>query len=420
MNTLRKIWCRTFQTAFRIALPVLPYSEPKPLYSVEDAAGYLTDKRISCALIVTDETIVRLGLMEPLLAALRHRHIRFSIYSGVVPNPTIANVEAARAQYIAEGCQAVIGFGGGSSMDCAKIVAARIARPKMPVQKMRGILKIRRKLPLIVAVPTTAGTGSETTLAAVITDGETHHKYPINDFGLIPRCAVLDYRLTLGLPRAITATTGLDALTHAVEAYIGRSTNGYTRRMAEEAVRLIYENLPAACADGSNAEARKAMLRAAYCAGNAFTRSYVGYVHGLAHALGGQYGVPHGLANAVILPHFLEEYGEAIHKKLARLAKNTGVAPTSASDSEAARIFIDWVWEMNRSLDIPMYIEEIRGEDVPVMARHADKECNPLYPVPVLMDAKSLEMMFYRVAGKEIPAAARTDASHSRAAEQCD
>lgn len=158
---------------------------------------------------------------------------------------------------------------------------------------MRGLLKIRRRLPLLIAVPTTAGTGSETTLAAVITDSETHFKYAINDFCLIPRYAMLDESLSLGLPPNLTAATGMDALTHGAEAYIGGSTTPHTRAMAEEAVTLIRRYLPQACAQ---------MLRAAYCAGVAFTQSYMGYVHRIAHSLGGQYGIPRGLANAVILP----------------------------------------------------------------------------------------------------------------------
>ena len=370
---------------------------------MELAAELFAEKRIEKVLIVTDAGIARIGLLQSLIAALQRHSVGYSVYADTVPNPTIANVEAARAQYLAEGCQAIIGFGGGSSMDCAKIAAARIAKPKQPIARMRGILRIHARLPLLVAVPTTAGTGSETTLAAVITDGDTRYKYPINDFSLIPRYAVLDPQLTVGLPRSITATTGLDALTHAVEAYIGRSTNGYTRAMAEEAVTLIHQYLLRACENGQDMEARAKMLRAAYCAGNAFTRSYVGYVHGVAHSLGGQYGVPHGLANAVILPYFLEEYGEIIHPKLARLARRCGIAPESAHDTLAARMFIDWVWEMNRKLNIPPYISEIRAADIPTMAHHADVESNPLYPVPKLMDAKSLEMMYYRIAGMAEP-----------------
>ena len=285
-------------------------------------------------------------------------------------------------------------------MDCAKVTGARIACPKKPVYKMKGILKIRRKLPILIAVPTTAGTGSETTLAAVITDSGTKHKYPINDFVLIPDYAVLDYRVTLGLPKQMTATTGMDALTHAVEAYIGRSTTRQTRRLCEEAVAIIYGFLKRSYDNGSDKAARAMMLRAAYCAGAAFSRSYVGYVHAVAHSLGGRYGVPHGLANAVILPYFLEEYGEHCERRLARLAKAAGMVPKEMPKRKAAAVFLQWVRDMNRYMGIPEYIHEIQEEDIPAMARHAAAEGNPLYPVPVLMNAEELSFMYEKIREK--------------------
>lgn len=400
MNPLKKIYCRVFQTCFHLALPVLPYREPEILENMESVATLFQQKNISRILIITDSGIYRLGLLHPLLEELEKKQITAVIYKDTVPNPTITNIEEARVCYLEHNCQAIIGFGGGSSMDCAKITAARIAKPKQEVSRMRGILKIHKKLPVLVAIPTTAGTGSETTLAAVITDDKTHHKYPINDFCLIPKYAVLDPQVTLGLPKHITGTTGMDALTHAVEAYIGRSTTAHTRAMAEEAVRSIHQNLKNAYDDGHNIEARANMLRAAYCAGIAFTQSYVGYVHGIAHSLGGQYGTPHGLANAVILPHFLKKYGSACHKKLGRLARNCQIALPTDSDSVASEKFITWVDYMNYSMNIPKYLEEIRSEDIPVMARHADKESNPLYPVPILMDDKELQKMYDRIAGR--------------------
>ena len=266
---------------------------------------------------------------------------------------------------------------------------------------MRDLLRILRQTPLMIAVPTTAGTGSETTLAAVITDSETHYKYPINDFALIPDYAVLDAELTVGLPPQITATTGMDALTHAVEAYLGRSTNRLTRAMAEEAVALIAHNLQTAYRDGGNLEARQRMLRAAYCAGIAFTRSYVGYVHGIAHSLGGQYGIAHGLANAVILPHMLRRYGASCSAKLARLAEIAGLVPPGTDENAAAERFIDWVESMNASFSLPTGFAAIREEDIPQMARRADRESNPLYPVPMLMDQQELEAVYHELMRKE-------------------
>lgn len=400
MNTIKKLYCRSFQLCFRAALPFLPYREPKILDDMESLGRLLADQGNKSVLIVTDKGISGLGLLAPLTDALEKADIAYCIYDDTVQNPTIDNVEQAREVYLAEGCTAIIAFGGGSSIDCAKAAAARIAKPRQPVQKMRGLLKIHKKLPTLVAIPTTAGTGSETTLAAVITDSATHHKYPVNDFVLIPRYAVLDYRVTTGLPRHITATTGMDALTHAVEAYIGGSTTKLTRKMAETAVRLIRDNLKEAYDHGDNAKARENMLHAAYCAGIAFTRSYVGYVHGVAHSLGGRYGIPHGLANAVILPYFLEAYGKSCEKRLGKLARVCGIAPESADDHAASRSFIRWVRQMNHSMDIPDTLDGIREEDISQMAAHADKESNPLYPVPRLMDADELAGMYLEIAGK--------------------
>ncbi|MCD8118330.1 MAG: iron-containing alcohol dehydrogenase [Lachnospiraceae bacterium] len=401
MFILRKLYCRTFQTAFRIALPVLPYRNPKVVDSTTKIPSILRKRHVDSVMIVTDAGVHGLGLIEPLKRALTKCDITYCVYDRTVPNPTIENVEEARKMYLKHDAQALIAFGGGSAMDCAKACGARIARPKKSLNEMGGILKVMRPIPLLIAVPTTAGMGSETTLAAVIKDPATNHKYAINDFPLIPRYAVLDYRVTMGLPKSITATTGMDALTHAVEAYIGRSTTAETRALAEEAVRLISQYLKRAYDDGSDREAREGMLRAAFCAGEAFSKSYVGYIHAVAHAVGGRYGTPHGLANAVILPIVLRMYGEACEAKLAKLAKIAGVARDCNTDEEAAELFISWIEEMNASMDIPDHLEEIREEDIPAMARYADKEGNPLYPVPVLMDREELEEIFFAVKGEE-------------------
>lgn len=368
---------------FKIALPFLPYRKPKVIGSVKALPDIILKKKCSKVLIITDSGIRKLGLTRRLGKALDAAGIPCIIYDKTVANPTTVNVAEAVKLYLDNGCDCIIGFGGGSSMDCAKAVGARIAKPKQSLAKMKGILKVRRKLPLLMAVPTTAGTGSETTLAAVITDAQTRYKYAINDFPLIPRYAVLDPKVTLSLPPFITATTGMDALTHAVEAYIGNSTTYGTRKDALLAVKLIFENIDTAYEDGSNVEARHNMLHASFYAGCAFTKSYVGYVHAIAHSLGGEYNVPHGLANAVILPMLLEAYGEKIHKKLARLAI-------------AAGQFIRAVKDMKKRFGIGDHIPEIQETDIPKLAHYADKEANPLYPVPVLMNAAKLES-FYRI-----------------------
>lgn len=400
MNKARKIYCRIFQNAFKFALPFLPYRNPEIIGSVKALPELFQKKGIDNVLIITDLGIRKLGLTVRLETALKQNGIAYSIYDKTVANPTTDNVEEAENLWYAAGCQAIIGFGGGSSMDCAKAVGARIAKPHQSLAQMKGILKIHKKLPLLVAIPTTAGTGSETTLAAVITDAQTRHKYAINDFPLIPRYAVLDPKVTLSLPPFITATTGMDALTHAVEAYIGNSTTPGTRKNALDAVKLIFENLDQAYENGSDKEARKNMLRASYYAGCAFTKSYVGYVHAVAHSLGGEYNVPHGLANAILLPFVLEAYGSVINKKLARLAIAAGIADKSTPEAEAATAFIQAIKDMKKRFDIGDTIPEIREEDIPKLAHYADKEANPLYPVPVLMNANELETFYYDLMAK--------------------
>lgn len=397
MNHLKKAYCRTYQTIFKAALPLLPYRSPSILTSVEQLPPLFQKQQIGRVLLVTDAGIRGLGITRPLEDALAGAGIRCTVYDGTVANPTTAQVEEARLMYLAENCQALIGFGGGSSIDCAKAVGARIVKPHQSLNQMKGILKVRKKLPPLIAIPTTAGTGSETTLAAVITDSKTRHKYPINDFSLIPHYAVLDPEVTRTLPPSVTASTGMDALTHAVEAYIGRSTTRQTRQDALEAVRLIFSNLETACENGQDMTARANMLRASFLAGRAFTKSYVGYVHAVAHSLGGAYDVPHGLANAVLLPYVLEAYGTCVYKSLYDLAVAAGIAKEDDDRQTSALRFIQAVREMNRRLHIPDKIPEVRREDISRLAHCADREANPLYPVPKLMDAAALERFYYAV-----------------------
>ena len=398
MNVVKKAYCRAFQLVFRLAIPILPYRDPEVFQSVNEVSLLLKRIGRNSVLLVTDKSLREAGVTKKLEDNLKAEGIHYAVYDSVCPNPTINNIEEAVKLYRRENCKALIGFGGGSSIDCAKGVGARIAYPKRSIDQMKGILKIWRKIPPLIAIPTTAGTGSEVTVAAIITDSEKKHKYALNSFPLIPKYAVLDPEVTYSLPPSLTATTGMDALTHAVEAYIGRSTTDKTRKLAKEAVRLIFDNIETAYKNGSNYEARNNMLHASNKAGLAFSISYVGYVHCVAHSLGGQYGVPHGLANAVLLPILLEDYGSSVYRKLSELAVAGGIAKPGASDAVNAGIFINKIKELNRKMGIPEKLTGIRKEDIPVMAGHADKEGNPLYPVPKLMNAGELEKYYYKVA----------------------
>ena len=398
MFILKVAFCRLFQSAFRLALPLLPYREPQIIASVAGVTEILRREKKYRPLIVTDAGIVRNGLVSPLQRALTAGDMAYAVYDKTQANPTVANVEEALALYRAQGCDSLIAIGGGSAMDCAKAVGARVAQPRMSLRQMKGILKVLRRLPTLIAIPTTAGTGSEVTLAAVITDSERHDKYALMSFPLIPHYAVLDASLTASLPPHLTATTGMDALTHAVEAYIGRSTTKETRQLALDAVRMIFANIETAYGDGGNMQAREQMLHASYKAGAAFSQSYVGYVHALAHALGGQYGTPHGLANAVLMPWVLDAYGSSACKKLHRLGVAAGVCADGDSHEVGARKFITAIRQMNARMGVPERLTGVREADIPALARHAEKEANPLYPVPKLMTATELERILHQAA----------------------
>ena len=396
MNLIQHICCRAYQGVFRAALPFLPYREPEILHRCEGLPDTLKQHKIKKTLIVTDPGIVACGLITKITSVLAKEKISYSVYDQTAANPTVRNVEEALALYQKEHCQALLAIGGGSAMDCAKALGARIACPKKTLGQLKGTLHVLHRIPLLIAVPTTAGTGSENTLAAVITDSEKKHKYVLNDFVLIPRYAILDAELTYSLPPHLTATTGMDALTHAVEAYIGRSTTKETREKALLAVKTIYQNIETAYHDGHNHAAREQMLNAAYLAGFAFSRSYVGYVHAVAHSLGGQYNIPHGLANAVLLPEVLESYGSCIHKKLHMLGCAAGVCTEQDSIKAGAGKFIASIRTLNKNMGIPDFLSGIQERDIETMSVHAAKEANPLYPVPKLMTRRELEA-FYRL-----------------------
>lgn len=276
-------------------------------------------------------------------------------------------------------------------MDTAKAVGARIARPKRSIEQLGGTLKVLKKIPYLVAVPTTAGTGSEATIAAVVTNRETHHKYAVQDLYLTPRMAVMDPLLTVGLPPSITAPTGMDALTHAVEAYICVNVPKYCKKCCEDAVRMIFKNVERAYNDGTDIEARREMLYASYYAGRAFTRATLTYVHPIAHTLGGLYNVPHGLANAVVLPYCLEYYGPKIHKKLAHLADVGGITKDGQTEVEKVSAFIAEIRRLNAAMNIPEKFDCIRDEDIPQMIEWALAEANPIYQVPVILGAEQLK-----------------------------
>ncbi|WP_077215284.1 iron-containing alcohol dehydrogenase [Bacillus dakarensis] len=392
-----KLYCRMYQRSLKFAMNFLAWRKPELIEgenSLSKLPILIKNKNIKNVLIVTDKGITKLGLMDEMLKGLNTMGINYVVYDDTVPNPTIDNIEEALSLYRENGCESLIAFGGGSPMDCAKGVGVRLARPEKSISQMKGQLKVRKKTPTLFAVPTTSGTGSEATLAAVISNSKTHEKYAVNDTVLIPHFAVLDPLLTIKLPPHITSTTGMDALTHAVEAYIGKSNTEETKNCAREAVSLIFENLYEAYSNGSNIAARRNMQKASYLAGVSFTRAFVGYVHAIAHTLGGFYNVPHGLANAIILPHVLEYYGSSAHKPLAELADLIGVSKESDSLEVKARKFINAIRQLNQAMDIPIKVSGIEEKDMPIMIERALKEANPLYPVPRILNKDDLFKLY--------------------------
>ena len=385
---MNKLYCRTFQTVMKFGNYFMGYRMPEYLSgpgSIQELPKFMLEKGAKKALVVTDKGLMGLGLPNGMLKALEDNGIEYVVYSEVKPNPTSSDVEAGYKLYAENNCQCIVAFGGGSPMDCAKGIAAKSVHPKKTVAQLQGLLKVHKRIPLFFAVPTTAGTGSETTVAAVITDDATHRKACINDPCILPKYAVLDPELTVGLPPFITATTGMDALCHAIESYTNYTyTTPLERQLAKDAVKLIADNLLIAYKDGSNLEARQNMLMGSFYAGRSFTRGCVGYVHAIGHTLGGLYNIPHGLAMGVLLPHVMRQFGPAAHTRLAELADVVGIQ--GATEAEKANNFIDWIEELKVQLGIPVGIEGIKDEDIPQMIAWAMKEANPLYPVPAIWD----------------------------------
>ena len=383
---MNKLYRDVFQYGMKAGNYFLGYHMPEYIFgrgSVKELPRVLKEKDAGKVLFVTDKGLEDAGIAGRVTALLDKAGIEYVLYSDVVANPTDDNVEEGFRLFRENGCDSVVALGGGSPMDCAKAICAKAAHPRKSVKQLFGLLSVHWFVPKLFAIPTTSGTGSETTIASVITESETHHKQVIMDVVLIPAFAILDPELTLSLTPELTATTGMDALCHAVEAYTNHRYNTTEEdRLAMNAVRLIYDNLYAAYTDGSDIAARENMQLAAFYAGRAFTRGSVGYVHAVGHTLGGLYGVPHGLAMSILLPHVMRAFGPAAHKKLAKLADVCGI--TGSSDADKAEKFISWMEDLKKKTGIPEKVDMIKDEDVDQIIRWAMKESNPLYPTPVL------------------------------------
>jgi alcohol dehydrogenase len=368
-------------------------------------------------LIVTDSVIVKLGLLTQLTDALTAGGTRYVVFDEVTPDAPIPLIERGIYFYREHDCDAIVAVGGGSSIDASKAIAAAIANPGKSLRALAGYFKGLRSPAPIYAIPTTAGTGSEVTVAAVIADPERESKIVIVDTRLVPKMAALDPTLMTGLPPHITAATGIDALTHAVEAFLGNWTTPQTNSMALSAVGLIFENLRTAYSDGGNLQAREKMSLASTYAGIAFTRANVGYVHAIAHQFGGKYHTPHGLANAIMLPHVLAFSAPAVTSRLAQLAVRARLGEEGESDAALADKFLDGVSQLNRDLNIPTYLQALKDADVPALARAACLEAHTGYPVPRYMKLAECEAMIRLVLPPALSKAANGEVDSGEVAQ---
>ena len=384
----------------KVVIRLLPGARPPMVFAGAGSAVQmchtLADIGTRRLLVVTDAVLVRLGVVAPLLEALRARGIDCAVYDGVEPDPTHAQVEAGIALARQSGSEAVLAVGGGSPMDAAKIIAACMTNNVAPAALV-GNFKVKKDPLPLYAIPTTAGTGAEVTVAAVITDTVAQAKLAVVDGKLVPRMAALDGSLMLGLPPAVTAASGMDALTHAVESFVSRFADEKTQPLSLAATQMVFTHLPRACAAGDDLAARQAMALAATYAGMAFSRASVGYVHAIAHNLGGLYHTPHGLANAIVLPHILDFYAQAAAAQLAELARAIGAADAATAESQAATAFIARVRELARTVGIPERLASLREADIPELARRAMAEAQGFYPVPRFMSHAQCEAILRKL-----------------------
>jgi alcohol dehydrogenase class IV len=389
----------SLQKVLKIAAKNLPFPRPTlfsgPGSSLE-LVDAIADMDFTNILIVTDAMLIKIGLLKDILARLEEKGVKYTIFDGVLPDPTYDQVENGLTILKKNKCEAVLAVGGGSSIDAAKVICARATNNKS-IKKLSGMFKVFKPILPLFAVPTTAGTGSEVTVAAVVSDPVTHAKTPIMDPKVVPQMAALDGALMTGLPANITAATGMDALTHAIEAYISANAFEETDAYAIAATKLIMANLATAIKDGKNVGARQNMALASYYAGLAFTKAGVGYVHAIAHNFGAYYHTPHGLANAIVLPHVLDYSKDAVIPRLAKLAEVSGLKNGKESKAQLAQRFIDHVRAMSKEFGIPEKLEALKKDDIPGITKNALKEAHFTYAVPKYMDADTCEALIAKM-----------------------
>lgn len=374
-------------TGLRLLGKVLSLPRPLVLLGPDSAirlCGTMADQGFQRVLIVTDEVLHKLGVVDPLQAALTARGVSCFVFAEVTPDPTFDVVDAGLRMLKAVNADALLVVGGGSAIDAAKVMSLAATTGKNP-RDLVGVLKGRKPgLPMFV-VPSTSGTGSEVSVAAVISDSITHQKSLVIDTNLVPVAAALDPVINAGMPASVTAETGVDALTHCLEGWLSEFSNAETDGYNQAAVRLILNNLATACAEPKNLAAREAMALGSHYAGLCLSTTAVGNVHAIAHQLGGHYRIPHGRANAMVLPHVLRFYLPHCKKRLGLLARKIGLAAAGSSDLQAAQQLVDTVCDLIESLPMKRSGEFIQTTDFPDMVKAALTEVHGLYAVPLYL-----------------------------------
>ncbi|HEB27013.1 MAG TPA: iron-containing alcohol dehydrogenase [Porticoccus sp.] len=383
----------------KLVLRFLPIRTPIITYgpgSSEQLCEMIYHADVKKLLIITDSVIVSIGLIEGIKECLSKHNIEYAIYSDVVPDPTFKVLDDGLSFFRQSKCDAILSVGGGSSIDAAKVIALAANNRKTPIE-LTGYTKANKPSVPLYIIPTTAGTGSEVTGLAVISDSVSHQKCTIADPKVIPLAVALDPLLMTGIPATITAETGMDALTHAIESYISTAATVESDQHSIAAIRMIFKYLPQAYKDGGNVDARGAMALASCYAGFSFRRTLVGYVHAIAHQFGGMYGTPHGLANSIVLPYVLEFSRDSISTRLASLAVILEFGDATESDSALTQKFIDKVHDLKEQLGIPNQLESLAQQDIPLIADAALKEARFQYAVPKYMSKEQCEALISKM-----------------------
>lgn len=368
----------------KLAGKLIPQSQPF-IFTGEDSsialAKLIIDQDTKHVLIVTDALLHKLGISEKICQLLKENKVEVTVYDQVTPDPS--DIVVNDGVHIAKKhrCDLILGIGGGSSLDAAKMIAV-LANSNQTIKSVTGLLKIKRRgLPLFL-LPTTSGTGSEVTMAAVITNSDNQTKSLVVSPKMMAMATALDPLLMQGMPAKITADTGFDALTHAIEAYLSTFASEHTDQYAKTAIKLIFKHLETCYNDGNNLAARQALALASCYAGLAFNKANLGYVHAISHQIGAKYHSPHGFTNAVVLPLVLDFNSEACGKRLAELSRAIGIETCTLSDAKATQLFIQAVKTLQNNLGIPTTLDCIKSSDIQGLAKSALKEAHYLYPVP--------------------------------------